>query len=163
MNNLIYTLIIGIGATAVMDAWGIARKVLLNGKAPDYGMVGRWLGHMASGTFIHEAIAKSPPIRGERAIGWIAHYLTGITFAAILTVWWDAQWVQSPSLAPALAVGIGTVFAPFLLMQPGMGAGIAASKTPNPGAARLQSLITHAVFGLGLYLAGRATHFVFLS
>lgn len=84
MNNLIYTLIVGIGATAVMDVWGITRKVLLNGKAPDYGMVGRWLGHMASGTFTHEAIAKSPPIRGERAIGWTAHYLTGITFAAIL-------------------------------------------------------------------------------
>lgn len=47
-------------------------------------------------------------------------------------------------------------------MQPGMGAGIAASRTPNPRAARLQSLVTHAVFGLGLYLAGLATHFLCL-
>jgi hypothetical protein len=45
------------------------------------------------------------------------------------------------------------VAAPFFLMQPGMGAGIAASRTPRPAAARLHSLINHAVFGLGLYLA----------
>ena len=62
-----------------------------------------------------------------------------------------------PTLGPALAVGIGTVAAPFFLMQPGMGAGIAASRTPRPNAARLQSLLTHAVFGLGLYVAAWAT------
>jgi hypothetical protein len=39
-------------------------------------------------------------------------------------------------------------------MQPGMGAGIAASRTPRPAAARVQSLITHTVFGVGLYAAG---------
>ena len=44
--------------------------------------------------------------------------------------------------------------APFLIMQPGMGAGIAASRTPRPAAARMQSLVTHGVFGLGLYVAG---------
>jgi hypothetical protein len=53
-------------------------------------------------------------------------------------------------------VGIGTVAAPFFLMQPGMGAGIAASRTPRPNAARLQSLLTHAVFGLGLYITAWA-------
>jgi hypothetical protein len=36
-------------------------------------------------------------------------------------------------------------------MQPGMGAGIAASRTPRPVAARMQSLLTHIIFGLGLY------------
>jgi hypothetical protein len=53
-----------------------------------------------------------------------------------------------------LLVGVATVAAPFLVMQPGMGAGIAASRTPRPGAARLQSLVTHTVFGLGLYAGG---------
>ena len=50
-------------------------------------------------------------------------------------------------------MGIGTVVAPFLLMQPCMGAGIAASRTPYPG---LHSLNTHGVLGLGLYLFGWA-------
>jgi hypothetical protein len=35
---------------------------------------------------------------------------------------------------------------------------MAASRTPAPNAARLQSLLTHAVFGLGLYLGGWVSH-----
>lgn len=163
MNTLIFTLVIGVGATATMDVWSLARKVLLQQKAPDYGMVGRWLGHMTNGQFKHDAIAKSPPVRGERIIGWTAHYLIGITFAALLTMAWDNEWSQSPTLAPALVVGIGTVIAPFLLMQPGMGAGIAASRTLNPTAARWQSLLNHLVFGLGLYLSALITQLVFAA
>jgi len=64
-------------------------------------------------------------------------------------------WVRQPTLAPALIVGIGSVAAPFLLMQPGMGAGVAARCTPHPAKARLHSLLTHAVFGVGLYLTAR--------
>ena len=36
----------------------------------------------------------------------------------------------------------------------GMGAGIAASRTPTPWKNRLRSLLTHAVFGAGLYFCG---------
>ena len=64
-----------------------------------------------------------------------------------------ASWFESPTLLPALAIGIATVAAPFLVMQPAMGAGFAASRTPNPRAARLQSIVTHAIFGLGLYVS----------
>jgi hypothetical protein len=163
MNYLTYTLVIGIGATLVMDMWGFARKPLLGIAPPDYGLVGRWLAHMTRGRFRHDTIAASPPVRGERLIGWIAHYLIGIAFAAVLLGIWGLAWVQRPAIGPALAVGIGTVAAPFLLMQPGMGAGIAASRTPRPASARLQSLITHAVFGLGLYAAGWAAHLLYAA
>jgi hypothetical protein len=80
-------------------------------------------------------------------------FATPLPNYGLVPLTWGASWLQQPTLAPALVVGIGTVAAPFLLMQPGMGAGIAANRTPRPGAARLQSLITHAVFGLGLYAA----------
>lgn len=156
MDILTSALITGIGATAVMDLWAIVRKRLLGLAAPDYGMVGRWIGHMGRGRFRHASITAACPVRGERLIGWIAHYLTGIAFAGLLIVIWGLAWIRHPTIGPALAVGIATVAAPFLLMQPGMGAGIAASRTPRPGAARLQSLVTHAVFGIGLYAGGWA-------
>ena len=155
MSIPLFTLIIGIGATVLMDLWGIARKSLLGIAPPNYGLVGRWIAHMTRGRFRHESIAAASPVRGENIIGWTAHYLIGIAFAALLISIYGAEWVRDPTLVPAIAVGIGTVAAPFLLMQPGMGAGIAASRTPDPAAARLQSLITHAIFGLGLYLTGR--------
>jgi hypothetical protein len=75
-------------------------------------------------------------VRGERLIGWTAHYLTGIAFAGVLLALWGIDWAHNPTLAPALIVGIGSVAAPFLVMQ-----------------ARVQSLVTHTVFGIGLYAA----------
>lgn len=148
------SLFIGAGATLTTDLWAIARGRLFGVPAPDWGLVGRWLGHMARGRFRHERIATAEPVRGERVIGWTAHYLIGITFAGGLLAICGLAWARQPTPAPALAFGIATVAAPFLLMQPGMGAGIAASRTPRPNSARLQSLVTHAVFGLGLYAAG---------
>lgn len=162
MDYGISTLITGVGATALMDLWTIVRKRLLGTAAPNYGLVGRWLGHMRRGRFRHESIAAAPPVHGERLIGWGAHYLIGIAFAGLLLGVWGLAWIQQPRIGPALAVGIGSVAAPFLVMQPGMGAGIAASRTPRPAAARLQSLATHAIFGLGLYAAGWSTRLLYM-
>lgn len=153
MDTFVNAFLIGAGATAVMDAWGIARTRLLGIPPANYGLVGRWMAYMPRGRFRHDPIAKSPPVRGELAIGWIAHYAIGIAFAATLLAIWGLEWTRQPTLAPAFIVGIGSVAAPFLVMQPGMGMGIAASRTPRPNAARVQSLVTHAVFGLGLFAA----------
>jgi hypothetical protein len=139
-----------------MDIWGIARARFLGVPNMNYGLVGRWIAYMPSGRFRHERIAASPAVRGELAAGWIAHYAIGIAFAGLLLLLAGPR----PTLASALMVGIGTVAAPFLVMQPGMGAGIAASRTPRPWAARLQSLVNHAVFGLGLYAAAWLLRFV---
>jgi len=148
------TLFIGAGATLAADLWAIGRRRLFGVPAPDWGLVGRWFGHMARGRFRHERIAAAEPVGGECVIGWAAHYLIGIAYAGVLLAICGLAWARQPTLAPALALGIATVAAPFLLMQPGMGAGIAASRTPRPNSARLHSVVTHAVFGLGLYAAG---------
>ncbi|MTV18339.1 MULTISPECIES: DUF2938 domain-containing protein [Bradyrhizobium] len=150
--------LIGIGAAVVMDIWGVVRARLLGIPSLDYALVGRWLGHLVSGRLRHDRIAASPQVAGERVIGWTAHYLIGIGFAGVLLAMFGLDWVRQPSIAPALMVGIGSVAAPFLVMQPAMGAGIAASRTPRPWAARLQSLVTHTVFGFGLYVAGWLAH-----
>jgi hypothetical protein len=161
MDYLVSTLLTGVGATAVMDLWAIARERILGIPPPNYGLVGRWFAHMPRGRFRHDSIAAALPVHGERLIGWTAHYLIGIAFAAILVGIWGLAWIRHPTIGPALVVGICTVAAPFLVMQPAMGAGVAASRTPRPAAARLQSLLTHAIFGLGLYAAGWATSFLY--
>ncbi len=162
MNIWFYAVLVGAGATVVADLWAIVRQRVFGIAPPNYGLVGRWFGHMPRGQFVHEAIAKAAPVRGERIIGWTAHYLIGIAFAALLLWIWGIAWLQQPTLAPALIVGVATVAAPLLVLQPGMGAGIAASRTPHPAAARFQSLLMHTVFGFGLYLAGWATKLLLL-
>ena len=157
MSYLTITAFIGLFATAATDLWAILRKRLFGIPQPDFGMVGRWIGHFSRGRFRHERIAAAAPVAGERLIGWTAHYLIGISFAALLPAARGIEWLEHPTLLPALFVGVATVAAPFLLMQPGMGAGIAASRTPRPAAARFQSIVTHAVFGLGLYAGALIT------
>jgi hypothetical protein len=155
MKYSMYALLIGAGATALMDLWGIVRSRLLRVPPMNYGLVGRWLGYLPRGQFRHHPIAASPPLRGELLIGWTAHYAIGIAFAAVLLALYGLDWACRPTIGPALLVGIGSVAAPFLLMQPGMGAGIAASRAPNPFVARFNTLLTHAIFGLGLFVAAR--------
>jgi hypothetical protein len=55
---------------------------------------------------------------------------------------------------------MGTVVFPFFIMQPSFGLGMAASKTPKPTQARLKSLVTHAVFGVGLYVCAVGVSYV---
>ncbi|MGJ7605199.1 DUF2938 domain-containing protein [Variovorax sp. LT1R20] len=155
-----HALVIGAGATVAMDLWAIARKRLLGVPSLDYALVGRWLLHMPGGRFRHDPIGASPRMPGERSVGWIAHYLIGVAFAAVLLAIWGLDWARHPTSGPALIVGIGSVAAPFFVMQPAMGAGIAASRTPRPAVARLHSLVTHTVFGLGLYGAAWAARWL---
>jgi DUF2938 family protein len=156
MELLPYIILTGIVATLLTDAWAAVRQRLSGARPPNYGLVGRWIAHLARGRFRHATIAASPAVHGESLIGWAAHYLIGIAFAALLPVVAGRSWFIDPTLLPALLLGLFTVLAPFLVMQPGMGAGIAASRTPRPGAARLQSLVNHAVFGIGLFVGAEA-------
>ncbi len=64
----------------------------------------------------------------------------------------SGTWLERPTLWPALGFGIVTTLVPFLIMQPSFGLGFAAAKTPNPNQVRLKSLMTHTVFGVGLYI-----------
>lgn len=145
-------ILIGAGATAFLDLTSVLRACFFKETPPNYGLVGRWIAHAAGGRFALPAVAEAAPVQGERVIGWTAHYLIGIGYAAVLLLAWPG-WADAPTLLPAMIVGIGSVLAPFLIMQPGMGAGFFASRTPKPNLARLRSLIAHTLFGLGLYAA----------
>jgi hypothetical protein len=84
-------------------------------------------------------------------------------FALVFIVLTSGDWLARPTLLPALVYGIATVVFPFFLMQPSFGLGIAASRAPNPVQARLKSLVTHTVFGLGLYVCALGVSYVLHS
>jgi hypothetical protein len=118
-----------------------------------FAFIGRWVGHLFRGKFVHDAIGRSAVIPAELALGWLSHYAIGIAFAALLVGWQNMTWAQQPTPGPALSIGLCTVLVPLLVMQPAMGAGFASAKTATPGRNVLRSVVNHAVFGLGLYLA----------
>lgn len=152
---ILHGAVIGIGATAVMDLWALLQRYLFGVPPLDYALVGRWLGHFPQGRFRHVSIISAPPVVGERALGWAAHYAIGMLFAMLLIWLWGLEWVHNPTFWPALTTGVGTVLVPFLVMQPAFGVGVAASRLPHPNTARFRSLAAHASFGVGLYLAAK--------
>ena len=151
-KHILAAIAIGLGATLVMDLWNLLLKRGFGIPSLNYCLLGRWIRHMPGGTFRHASIAAAPPIQFECTVGWIAHYSIGVMFSLGLVLLASADWLARPTLLPALLYGMGTVLIPFFIMQPSLGFGIAASRTPKPGQARLKSIATHSVFGVGLYL-----------
>ena len=144
--------LIGIGATAVMDIWLMFLK-RIGVQTLNFAFIGRWVGHLFRGRFVHPSIGKAQPIPGELTLGWLTHYAIGIAFAGLLVGIYGIGWTSSPALLPAVLVGMSTVVAPLFVMQPAMGSGFAASKTPMPLKNCIRSVVNHTVFGLGLYLS----------
>lgn len=145
---------IGIGATAFMDAYAWLQRSIFKIPSLNYALVGRWCLGLTQGQFFHNAILQSPPRRYERFVGWVFHYGTGVFFVFLMLIVMGAEWVRAPGLLSALATGVLSLFAPFCIMQPAFGFGLAASKTPAPWVARQRSLLAHLSFGLGVFLAG---------
>lgn len=146
--------IIGIGATLTFDLWARLLHVAFRIPPSNMCLVGRWLRSMPEGTVRHANISSSPRKEGECPIGWIAHYLIGVSFAIAFITLMGVGWLQDPSMVPAIAFGIVTAIAPLFIMQPLFGLGFASSKAPHPAQARLRTLMNHAAFGFGLYLSG---------
>jgi hypothetical protein len=150
--SLISAILIGLGATLTTDLWALFLKRAFKISSPNYCLVGRWLRYMPEGIFNPSNIASASQKSAECTAGWIAHYMIGATFAIAFVALADNNWLQHPTLIPAIIFGVATVLMPFFIMQPAFGLGFAASKTPNPTQARLRSLMNHIAFGVGLYL-----------
>jgi hypothetical protein len=159
-TDILGAIAIGLGATLVMDLWNLFLKRTFSIPSLSYCLLGRWLRHMPGGTLRHASIAAAPRQPLECAVGWIAHYTIGVVFALVFVVFTSGDWLARPTVLPALFYGIATVVFPFFIMQPSFGLGIAASRTPNPKQARLKSLATHVVFGVGLYACALGLSYV---
>ena len=153
--------LMGVGATMAMDLWALLLRRAFGIPSLDLGLLGRWVLHMPEGKFVHRSLSAAAARPHERAVGRTAHYSIGVAFALLFWTIAPAGWFARPTLLPALVFGVATVVVPFFTMQPAFGLGVAASKTPKPNTARLKSLGTHTVFGVGLYLGALLVSRVF--
>ena len=159
-NYALGAVVIGLGATLMMDLWNLFLKRSFGIPSLNYCLLGRWLRHMPAGTLRHASINAARQKPFECQVGWISHYTIGVAFALAFVVLASNEWLARPTLLPALLYGIATVVFPFFIMQPSLGLGIAASRTPKPAQARLKSLVTHTVFGVGLYVCALGVSYV---
>jgi hypothetical protein len=157
MNNLAINMVVaGVFATVVLDIWQRILHAAAGIPPTNWGIVGRWFGHMKHGRFVHEAIGEAAPVAGEAVIGWIMHYLIGIAYGVVyvgMMVWLS----DGPTWLNGFVFGLASVVVPWFLMQPCLGLGAMGSKAPNPNIPRYTALAAHCIYGVALY-AGSAIH-----
>ncbi|MFU7019308.1 DUF2938 domain-containing protein [Pseudomonas aeruginosa] len=150
-DDFLKAALIGVGGTVVLDLWAWFMAKALKVPPPSWPMVGRWIGNMPRGKFVHASMASARPVHGEAAIGWTAHYVIGIGYGLLLLAVFGRAWVVRPTLLPPLFLSWVLLVAPYFVMMPGMGAGVAGAKTPKPVLTCLKSVAGHSIFGLGMY------------
>jgi hypothetical protein len=151
-ESLLRGIAIGVGATVVLDLWGLLLKRLFGVPTRNWALVGRWVGHFPRGTLVHASIGAAAPIRHELTLGWVFHYFVGALYGVALVAIEGLAWAHAPTLLPALVVSWVMLVAPLFVMDPAMGGGIAYSRAPKPNIARLRALMNHTVYGLALYV-----------
>ena len=148
--------LMGIGGTAAMDLWALLLARTGIAPFPNWAMPGRWLAGALGGTIWQGEIGARPPVRHELPLGWAFHYAVGVLYVVVFAVAAGSVWLAAPSFAPVWLFALATIAAGWFLLQPGMGLGWAASKTPNPWKVRGLGLTAHTAFGLGMWLVALA-------
>jgi polyferredoxin len=143
--------VIGTGATILMDLWAVLLAAAFGQPWPNWALPGRWVVEVCRGRVFHDDIGNAPRRANEQAIGWIFHYAVGIIYGIALVLITGPEWLAAPTFLPAFIWGIVTVAGGWFLLAPGMGAGWAASKRPDPMKVRAMNLVAHTVFAIGLY------------
>lgn len=151
MGGIVEVVTMGVGATLCIDAWAWFLRRAFGVRSLDFCLLGRWVLHMPGGRFMHDNITTVAAKPRECLVGWMAHYSIGISFAFVFIAL-APSWLARPTLLPALAFGIATVVVPFTTVQPAFGLGLASSRVTHPARAQMKSVMTHAVYGAGLFL-----------
>jgi Protein of unknown function (DUF2938) len=150
-------LLLGIVATAAMDILStFAHRAHITAPLPPT-LIGRWAAYVLRGQPRLANIEQSAPVSHELAIALLAHYVVGIAFAALYLYAALCVGVSPRSATPAVTFGLVTSVFPWLLMFPAMGYGWFGMRGPAQASLFLSSLISHAAFGIGLWLGARAS------
>jgi len=147
----------GIFATVVLDLWQRVLWAATGIPPTNWGIIGRWFGHMPRGRFMHQAIAAAEPVPNEHAIGWTMHYLIGIAYGFVYVGLVAFVLKGTPSLLNGFVFGLISVVVPWFMMQPALGLGPMGVKAPNPAVPRYTALVAHCLYGIALY-AGAALY-----
>ena len=118
-------------------------------------LVGRWFVSVARAQPLHADIARSSSMPHEVVVAMPVHYAIGTVLTAAF-VWGTGALGWSRGAGVALAFGLSTSVLPWLVMFPAMGYGFFGTHGPDGTRLFVSSLISHAFFGLGLWLAVRA-------
>jgi Protein of unknown function (DUF2938) len=144
----------GVLSTLSMDVLtGIAAALRVVAPLPP-NLVGRWFASVARAQPFHADIARASPVPHELLAAFPVHYVIGTALTTAF-VYGTGALGWSRGVGVALAFGLSTSLLPWLVMFPSMGYGLFGTHGPEGTRLFTSSLMTHAFFGLGLWIAVR--------
>jgi DUF2938 family protein len=148
----LHYVVAGVIATLCMDVLsGLAIALGMAAPLPPR-LIGRWFVSVAKASPIHADIAQASPIAHEMAIVLPVHYAIGIVLTALYLVASSRLAWQAENLKLAVTFGVLSSALPWIFMFPAMGYGFFGIRGPAGTRLFVSSLISHACFGLGLWV-----------
>ncbi|MES1938245.1 DUF2938 family protein [Salinisphaera hydrothermalis] len=149
---IVFTLVIGVVSTLVLDLWALLQQRVAGVEAPDWGVAGRWVKGLTRFQFVLDSSDGQAPTHDDKVVGWIFHYLVGIAYALLLFLIWGYAFAVHPTLWPTVVIGLFlTTFAGLFIFLPALGAGLAGARLPDQKAAIARMIVGHVVFMLAQY------------
>ncbi|WP_158583521.1 DUF2938 family protein [Salinisphaera sp. Q1T1-3] len=149
---IVFSLIIGIVSTLVLDIWAQIQQRVAGVPAPDWGTAGRWVRGLSRGEWVLRD-GTAAPSATDRTVGWLFHYGVGIVYGFFLFLIAGAAFAVHPTLIPPLIVGvIIATLAGLFIFLPGLGAGVAGAGLADQKTAIRNMLIGHLIFAVAQYL-----------
>jgi hypothetical protein len=153
LNSKIATILIGVGGTLAIDCFTFSLR-MFGIKTHGIQYIGRWLATLPDGVIFHKTIMQSASQPAENILGWIAHYLIGISFAFLFVKLFGQDWLMKPSIIGSLVIPLLTLMVPIFVIQPLFGFGVGFSNLPNQNILLLRIFLIHLFYGFGTYFSG---------
>lgn len=149
---VLFLVVVGCGATALLDLWGLFLARVLGIGGANWGLAGRWLFGLMRGRPVLDTTDTGVPSLAEKVAGWSFHYLVGVAYAALLLIGWGTGYALHPTGLPVILIGfVLTTCAGLFLFVPAMGGGLCFRNAPAPMRGVRLMLLGHAVFAVGQY------------
>ena len=142
----------GLIATLIFDIFNQSLYFAYSIDRPKWNLLGRYFLGYKQGYFIRKNLVNDEEIRNELQWGYLIHYSIGIIYG-LFYVFLNTWLFDYPSILLAYSIGFTSVLGAWCYLMPlAYDLGFFASKSEDRLKVMIQNLITHFVFGTGLFI-----------
>ena len=149
---LMQGIISGIVATLIFDLYQLSLSYAYNIQKSKWDLIGRYFVGFKDKIYTRHDIENDTYVGHELLFGYIVHYVVGSMFG-IFYVILNKILFNDPSMLLAIIVGFITLFGSWCIIMPfALNIGFFASKKDEQRQIIVQNLISHYIFGTGLFI-----------
>ena len=149
---IVQGLISGLIATIIFDLFNQSLNYAYNVNKPKWFLLGRYFIGCTRGKYFRKSLEADNEENNELVWGYGIHYLIGLIYGLFYVIF-NFLFFGYPSLLAAYSFGFITVLGAWCFLMPfAYNLGFFASKSDQQFKILAQNLISHFVFGTGLFI-----------